>query len=101
MTPGLYLREERESSLTSGGVQVLLCQYLTVHANQSLSISTVVYMDGDTCVNSPATPVLMETLEAEVTQAVPVNLTVPITDDRRSDLLGAFALNATDDTFQR
>lgn len=101
MTPGLYLREVREPSLTGDGVQVLLCQYMTVHVNQSLSIATVIYMNGDSCVNSPASPILMETLEAEVTRTDPVNLTIPITDNTESDILGAFDLDPTDDTIQR
>lgn len=101
VTPGLYLREVREPSLTGDDVQVLLCQYMTIYVNQSLSIATVIYMNGDSCVNSPASPVLMETLEAEVTESVPVNLTIPLADDTRSDILGAFNLDPTDDTFQR
>lgn len=101
MTPGRYLRQVREPSLTGGGVQILLCQYLTVHANQTLSIATVSYMNGDSCVSTSATPVFMEMLEGEVVSVVPVNLTIPITDDTRSDILGAFTLEPTDDTFQR
>ncbi len=99
MVPGLYLREVREPSLT--GVPALLCQYLTVHANLTLSISTVVYMGGDSCVNSPAPVLLMETLEAIVTNITDSYLTIPLTDDTRSDILGAFELDPTDDTFQR
>lgn len=97
----MYLREVREPSLTGNTVQVLLCQYLNIFANQSLSISTVVYMNGNTCVDSPASPILMETLEAQVAQVLPINLTIPLTDDTRSDILGAFDMDPTDDTFQR
>lgn len=101
MVPGLYLREVREPSLTGDGVQALLCQYLTISENQTLSISTVVYMGGDSCVNSPASVLLMETMEATVTGIVATNLTVPLTDDTRSDILGTFELDPTDDTFRR
>ena len=101
MTPGLYLRERREPSLTDDGVQVLLCQYMTIHVNQSISIATVLYMNGDSCVNSPASPILMESLETDVTSIVPVNLTIPLADDTRSDILGAFDMDPTDDTSQR
>lgn len=101
MVPGLYLREVRERSLTGDSVEALLCQFLTIHGNLSLSISTVVYMGGDSCVNSPASILVMETLEATVTQIVPTNITIPLTDDTRSDILGAFELAPTDDTSQR
>jgi hypothetical protein len=101
VVPGLYLREVREPSLTGGAVQVLLCQYLTIYENQTLSISTVLYMDGSSCVNSPASVLLMESMEARVSDILPVDLTVPLTDDRRSDILGVFDLDPTDDTFQR
>ena len=99
--PGLYLRQVREPSLTDIDTQVLLCQYLMIYENQTLSLSTVVYMNGDSCVDSTATPVLMETLEGAVAQVLPVNLTIPLSDDYRSDILGAFNLDPTDDTFQR
>ena len=101
MVPGLYLREVREHSLTGDTFQVLLCQYFRIYENQTLSLSTVLYMNGDSCVNSPASPVLMGTLEAQVTAVVPVNLSLPLSDDTRSDILGAFQLDPTDNTIQR
>lgn len=101
VVPGLYLREVREPSLTGDTVQALLCQYLTIYENQTLFISTVLYMDGDSCVNSPASVLLMESMEARVTDILATNLTVPLTDDRRSDILGVFELDPTDDTSQR
>lgn len=58
-------------------------------------------MDGDSCVNSPASVLLMESMEARVTDILATNLTVPLTDDRRSDILGVFELDPTDDTSQR
>ena len=102
VVPGLYLREVRERSLTGDSVDALLCQFLTIQENFSLSISTVVYMGGDSCVNSTTDSILvMETLEATVTQVAPTNITIPLTDDTRSDILGAFDLDPTDDTSQR
>lgn len=101
MVPGLYLREVREPSLTGDAVQALLCQYLTIYENQTLSLSTVLYMGGDSCVSSTASVLLMEVMEATVTGILATNLTVPLTDDTRSDLLGVFNLDPTDDTFQR
>lgn len=103
MVPGLYLREVREPSLTGGTVQALLCQYLTIYEDETLSISTVLYMGGESCVTTPssASVLLMEVMEAVVTDTLAVNLTVPLTDDTRSDLLGVFTLDPTDDTFLR
>lgn len=101
VVPGLYLREVREPSLTGDEVQALLCQYLTIYENQTLSISTVLYMDGDSCVNSTASVLLMESMEARVTDVLATNLTVPLTDDTRSDILGVFELDPTDDTRDR
>ncbi len=58
-------------------------------------------MDGDSCESSTATPILMEELQGTVTRAVPTNVTIPLSDDTRSDILGAYQLDPTDDTFQR
>ena len=101
MLPGLYLRQIKEYSLTDNNVQALLCQYLNIQGNQSLSLSTVVYVSGDSCVNNPAAPVIMETLDASVSAMSPVNLSVPLSDDTRSDILGAFMLDPTDELFLR
>lgn len=58
-------------------------------------------MDGDSCVDTTATPLLMESVRVETDAFSLVNLTVPLSDDTRSDFLGAYVLNATDDTASR
>lgn len=58
-------------------------------------------MDGDSCVSSAASPILMEILQGTVSQVLPVVLTIPLADDTRSDILGAFELNSTEDTLER
>lgn len=101
MLPGLYLREKRERSLLDNSVQALLCQYLNIYNNQTLSLSTVIYVSGDSCVSNPNPPVIMETLDARVSDMTPVNLSIPLSDDTRSDLLGAFLLDPTNETSMR
>ena len=58
-------------------------------------------MDGDSCVNTVAMPILMETLTVEPTSQQVISQTVPLSDDTRSDFLGAYDLNATEDTASR
>ncbi len=101
MVPGFYLRQVQERSLTNSSADALLCQYLNIYPNQSLSLSTVVYIGGETCVSNTAPPVIMETLEAVISSSSPINLTIPLSDDTRSDILGAFSADPTDETFLR
>lgn len=60
-------------------------------------------MDGDSCVDTTATPLLMESMQVQVEpdESSLVNLTVPLSDDTRSDFLGAYNLDPTDDTASR
>lgn len=98
---GFYIRQLREASLTDPSVFILLCEYLTLRTNGTWLISTVVYMDGDSCVDTTATPLLMESIQVEPEESDLVNITMPLSDDTRSDFLGAYTLNATDDTASR
>lgn len=101
MLPGLYIREVREPSLTEVDSEILLCQYLNIYENRSLSLSTAVYTNGSSCADETAYLALFETLSAELSTEALVNLTIPLSDDTRSDILGAFNLDPTDDIFQR
>ena len=58
-------------------------------------------MDGDSCVDTTATPLLMESMQVEPDESSLVNLTVPLSDDTHSDFLGAYDLDPTDDTASR
>ena len=101
MVPGLFLRQVRETSLANSSSEVLLCQYLNIYQNLTMSLATVVYMSGDTCVNNPAPPLIMETMEGTIASTAAVNLTILLSDDTRSDILGAFTMDPTEDTFMR
>ncbi len=101
MLPGLYLREAREPSLKDTDSQILLCQFLNIYENRSLSLSTAVYSNGSSCTDTTASLALMETLSAELSTEALVNLTISLSDDTLSDILGAFDLDPTDDTLQR
>ena len=90
-----------EPSLTDPGRQDLLCQYLNIYADQSLSLSTALYVGGSSCADNSATPALMETLSASVSSESLVNLTLPLSDNTQSDILGVFDLDPTEDTLQR
>lgn len=58
-------------------------------------------MDGDSCIDTTATPLLMESMQVEPDESSLVNITVPLSDDTRSDFLGAYNLDPTDDTASR
>ena len=98
---GSYIRQRREPSLTDASVFILLCEYLTIYENATSRLNTVLYMDGDSCINTVAMPILMETMTVVPTSIQVINQTVPLSDDTRSDFLGAYDLNATDDTSSR
>ena len=99
--PGVYIRQVREPSLTDPSVFILLCEYLTVYVNSTTQHNTVYYMDGDSCVNTAATPILMETIILEPISMQLINQTVPVSDDTRSDWLGVYDLPPSDDTASR
>ena len=98
---GLYIRQRREPSLTDPSVFILLCEYLTVYENSTTRLDTVLYMDGDSCVNTAAPPILMESITTQPVRFGFLNQTIPLSDDTRSDILGAFDLDPTDDTASR
>ena len=99
--PGFYLRQLREPSLTDPSVSVLICDYLTIYSNGIVSLSTVLYMDGDSCVSTTADPLLIQSFLLQTVGFRLVNLSIPLSDDTRSDFLGAFTLNPTDNTASR
>jgi len=99
--PGFYLREVSEPSLTDPSVGVMLCQYFTLFDNNTVLLMEVTYMDGENCVNSTADPLWMQTTRTQITSSSTVLISVPVADDTRSDLLGAYTLPPTDDTAAR
>ena len=101
VAPGFYIRQLREPSLTDPSVFILLCEYFTVYPNDTASLYTILYMDGDSCVDTTATPLLMESSIVQSVATDLVNLTVPLSDDTRSDFLGAYDQDPTDDTASR
>lgn len=58
-------------------------------------------MDGDSCVNTAATLILMESVIVLSVDSEYLNQTVPLSDDTRSDIIGAFDLDPSDDTASR
>ena len=100
---GFYVRQLREPSLADPSVFILLCEYLNININGTILLSTVLYMDGDSCVDTTATPLLIESMQVEPDESSSslVNITVPLSDDTRSDFLGAYDLDPTDDTASR
>ena len=98
----MYLRELREVSITNPDMAVLVCTMFTVTITGGISAQEVYYVNGDNCVNvTDATPILFRTLEAQVVSFRSVDLTIPVADDTRSDWLGIFNLDPTDDTADR
>lgn len=80
---------------------VLECEYLNINASGVAESSIVLYMDGDSCVSTTADPLLIQTTLLQIVPTRLVNLSIPLLDDTRSDLLGAYTLNPTDDTASR
>ena len=72
-----------------------------MYENSTVRQNTVYYMDGDSCVNTTALPILMETTIVQPIRLTTVNQTVPVSDDTRSDWLGAYDLPPSDDTASR
>lgn len=101
MLPGLYVREVRASSFIELNSEILLCQLLNIYENRSLSLSTSVYTNGSSCADTTARLALSEFLSAELSTEVLVNQTIALSDDTRSDILGAFTLDPSADTLQR
>ena len=99
--PGLYLRELKEASLTDSEVFVVLCQFMTVREDGSISLEEVTYMDGENCINSVASPLWMQTIDAVPRNTTERTISVPLSDDTESDILGVYTNDPTDDTRDR
>ena len=99
--PGFYLRELKEPSLTDPDISVVLCQYFTVYSNGSITLEEVTYMDGENCVNTTAQPLWMQTIYADASAVTQRVISVPLSDDTRSDILGVYTNAPTDETFER
>ena len=95
---GLYLRELKEVSLTDSEVFVVLCQFMTVRQDGSLSLEEVTYMDGENCIDSTASPLWMQTIDAVPRETRERMISVPLSDDTDSDILGIYTNDPTDDT---
>lgn len=101
---GFYLRELREVSVTSPDIVMLVCQFLTVTRDPTITIAfqEIHYIDGNDCLNvTGSDPVLMHSFITSGVESLSVSLSLPLSDDTRSDLLGAFDLDPTDDTAER
>lgn len=81
---------------------ILVCSMYTLTEEGELTLQDVYYINGDNCLNvSQATPILVRSLVANVNESSMRELTIPLADDTRSDLLGIFDLDPTDDTVDR
>ncbi len=99
---GVYLRELREASVTNSDTSILICSMYTLTDEGRFSLQDVYYINGDNCLNvSEATPILIRSLVGVANESAVRELTIPLADDTRSDLLGIFNLNSTDDTVNR
>ena len=101
MEPGLYLRELKEASLTDSEVFVVLCQFMTVGGDGSISLEEVTYMDGENCIDTVADPLWMQTIDAVPRNTRESTISVPLSDDTESDILGVYTNDPTDDTRDR
>ncbi|XP_019849207.1 PREDICTED: protocadherin Fat 4-like, partial [Amphimedon queenslandica] len=99
--PGLYLRRIMEKSETNDADDVLLCQYLRWYENGSIVLNEVTYLNGVDCINSSAEVVWTQYIAADLNSTSEVELTLPLSDDYRSDILGAYNAQPTDDTYLR
>ena len=58
-------------------------------------------MDGENCVNTTAQPLWMQTIYADASAVTQRVISVPLSDDTRSDILGVYTNAPTDETFER
>ena len=98
---GIYLRELKEASLTDPDVFVVLCQFLTVESDGSISLEEVTYMDGENCFDTVASPLWMQTIDAVPISTSERIINVPLSDDTNSDILGVFSNDPSDATRDR
>ena len=101
MEPGIYLRELKEASLTDSDVFVVLCQFLTVESDGSISLEEITYMDGENCIDTVASPLWMQTIDAVPVSTSERTINVPLSDDTDSDILGVFLNDPNDETRER
>ena len=101
MEPGIYLRELKEASLTDSDVFVILCQFLTVESDGSISLEEITYMDGENCIDTVASPLWMQTIDAAPVSTSERAINVPLSDDTNSDILGVFLNDPSDATRER
>ena len=117
MVPGLYIRRVVEPSLTDSDDNVLLCAYLRLYNDNSIEVNEVTYLNGDNCVNSTAEVVWTHQFTSTLTTSssvsiccfsfvlfmhfVQVQRVVPVADDYRSDILGAYQYPPNEDTFRK
>ena len=99
--PGMYLRVLKQASLTDSSIFVVLCQFLTVEVDGSISLEEITYMDGENCFNTTADPLWMQTIDAEQVNTRERTISVPLSDDTDSDILGVFNNAPNDDTRER
>ena len=80
---------------------MVLCQFMTVGEDGSISLEEVTYMDGENCINTTASPLWMQTIDAVPRSTTQREISVPLSDDTESDILGVYANSPTDDTRDR
>ena len=95
------MRELKEASLTDSTVFVVLCQFMTVGSDGSITLEEVTYMDGENCINTTASPLWMQTIDAVPQGTRERVLSIPLSDDTDSDILGVYNNPPTDETRDR
>lgn len=80
----------KEASLTDPNVFVILCQFLSIESNGTISLEEVTYMDGQNCMNTVASPLWMQTIDAVPIETNERIISVPLSDDTDSDILGIY-----------
>lgn len=58
-------------------------------------------MDGQNCMNTVASPLWMQTIDAVPIETNERIISVPLSDDTDSDILGIYTNDPTDDTRER
>ena len=98
---GFYLRQVSEPSITDPSVNVLLCQFFTDYANGTFETVEATFMGEADCLATLNDPLYIISFRGLVTDLQVVELSLPVADYTRSDILGAFDLPPTDDTADR
>ena len=90
-----------EPSLTNPDTLVVLCQYMTLSSDGFVTLNEVTYMGGESCANPVGLPLWMQTIYAEIVSTTETVITVPLSDDTRSDILGIYTAAPNGATFGR